>query len=417
MANLKSVLKAYRFPIILLSSIVLGCVIGIVFGKSALCLKPLGDIFINAMFMVVVPLVFSTICSSVAGMSSLERLRKVLRCMFVTFFVTSCLMSLYMLVILHFFPLPPITGLNIAGETSEAFKNISETSALVNIFTTDDFVNLLSRKAMLPMIIFTILFGVCLNSLGERAKPVINAINIISDTMLKMVGCIMYYAPIGLCAYFACVVANYGTNLISAYFSALVRSYAGCIVYFFLFYTIYAWFATNGKGLRIFWKNIITPAVTALGTTSSSATLPINLKAMDNMRVPGDISGLVLPVGATVHMEGICSYITIGIVFMFNLYGIPFEGAKTIIVAVVSALLCSIVASGVPGGGFVGETLLISIYGFPAEAFPILITLNILTDPLDTMLNVVGDSCSALIVSRFVEGKDWLEKAWNIQDG
>lgn len=411
MANMNTVLKAYRFPLILFCSIVFGCVIGIVFGKNALCLKPLGDIFINAMFMVVVPLVFSTICSSVAGMSSLERLRKVLRCLLVTFFVTSCLISLYMLLILHYFPLPAITGLNI-GEVSGTLKAVSGADTLVNAFTTDDFVNLLSRKAMLPMIIFTIFFGVCLNSLGERAKCIVIAINIMSDTMLKMVGYIMYYAPIGLCAYFACLMANYGTMLISVYFSAMLRCYIGGIFYFFVIYTIYAWFATNGKGVAVFWKNIIAPAVTAIGTTSSSATLPVNLKAMNNMHVPEDISGLVLPVGATVHMEGACLYLIIGIVFMFNLYGVPFEGVKTLIVAVASAVLCSIVASGIPGGGFVGETLLVSIYGLPAEAFPILITITILTDPLDTMLNVTGDSCSALLVSRFVEGKDWFEKAW-----
>lgn len=409
MSEKKSIWSAYRFPIILLCSIALGCVLGAVMGKGAMKLKPLGDLFINAMFMVVVPLVFTTICSAVANMSTMERLGKVLRWLVIVFVVTGAVASAVMLFTVTFFP--PAAGFSAALEAPGEIQAFSTPDAIVQAVTTNDFVNILSRRAMLPLILFTIFFGVCLNSLGEKGKKVGAGIAICAEAMLKMVDYLMYYAPIGLCAYFAALVGDYGPQLLGAYLHAMIGYHIATFAYFFIAFTIYAWYATNGKGVTVFWKNIFAPAAMALGSGSSNATLPINLEAAHKMGIPDDISSIVLPIGATAHMEGSCLGGILKIAFLFGIYGVPFVGVKTMLVAVAVSILCGVVLSGVPGGGFIGEALIVSMYGFPPEAFPIIATIGMLIDPAATMVNATGDTCSALIISKFVEGKDWFEKA------
>ena len=159
---------------------------------------------------------------------------------------------------------------------------------------------------MLPLILFTIFFGFCLQTLGERGKAVGRGIAVFADAMLQMVKYLMYYAPIGLGAYFATLVGDYGPNLLGAYLRSMIVYHIATFGYFFVAFTIYSWIATEGKGVGTFWKNIITPSITALGTQSSNATLPVNLVAAHNIGIPKDIAEIVLPIGATAHMEGSC---------------------------------------------------------------------------------------------------------------
>ena len=409
MSESNSVWKAYRFPIILLCAIAVGCVIGAVMGKDALVLKPLGDLFINAMFMVVVPLVFTTICSAVASMSSMERLGKVMRSLVVVFLITGALAAILMLVTVTIFP--PAQGANIQMQAAGEIQAFSTPDQIVKAFTTDDFVNLLSRRAMLPLILFTIFFGFCLQSLGERGRSIGRGIYVVADAMLQMVKYLMYYAPIGLGAYFATLVGDYGPQLLGAYFRSMVVYHVATFGYFFVAFTIYSWWATDGRGVRVFWSKIIAPALMALGSGSSTATLPINLEAATNMGIPRDISEIVLPIGATAHMEGSCLSGILKISFLFGIFGLPFTGLGTMATAVAVAVLSGVVLSGIPGGGLVGEMLIVSLYGFPPEAFPIIATIGFLVDPAATMVNATGDTCSALIISRLVEGKDWFAKA------
>jgi len=405
----KSFWKSYRFPIILIFSICLGSFIGAVMGKDALVFKPLGDVFINAMFMIVVPLVFSTICSAVAQMSSMERLGRVMKALIIVFFVTGAIAAILMLITVTLFP--PAAGtsiqLNATGDI-QAFKTADQ---IVKAFTVEDFPQLISRRAMLPLIIFTIFFGFCLQTLGEKGRAVGRGIGIIADAMLQMVKYIMYYAPIGLGAYFATLVGDYGPQLLGAYLRSMIVYHVVTFAYFFIAFTIYAWIGTDGKGVSVFWRNIITPAIMALGTGSSNATLPVNLVAARNMGIPKDISEIVLPIGATAHMEGSCLSGILKIAFLFGIFNMPFTGLGTWATAVAVAVLSGVVLSGIPGGGLVGEMLIVSLYGFPPEAFPIIATIGFLVDPAATMVNATGDTCSALLITRMVEGKNWFDRA------
>lgn len=404
-----SVWKNYRFPLILISGIITGCLVGAVMGERALIFKPLGDVFINAMFMVVVPLVFTTICSAVATMSSMQRLGKVMSALLLVFTITGAIAAILMLFCVQLWP--PAAGTTIQLQAAGDIQAFSTADQIVKAITVDDFPALLSRRAMLPLIIFTIFFGICLQALGEKGRKVGAGIGIVGDAMLKMVGYLMYYAPIGLGAYFATLVADYGPQLLGAYLRSMIVYHVATFGYFFVAFTVYAWIGTGGKGVGTFWKYIITPALTAFGTGSSTATLPVNLDAARQMGIPRDIREVTLPIGATAHMEGSCLSGILKIAFLFGIFQIPFTGVGTMATAVAVSVLSGVVLSGIPGGGLVGEMLIVSLYGFPPEAFPIIATIGFLVDPAATLVNATGDTCSSLLISRIVEGKGWFERA------
>jgi Na+/H+-dicarboxylate symporter len=220
----------------------------------------------------------------------------------------------------------------------------------------------------------------------------------------------MYYAPLGLFAYFAYLVGVFGPELLGSYGRAMIVYYPTAILYFFIAFTVYVFIAGQKEGVRRFWRNIIPASLVALATGSSIATIPANLQAADKTGVPKDISECIIPIGATIHMEGSCMAAVLKIAFLFGVFNMNFSGLETILTALGIALLVGVVVSGIPGGGTIGELLIISIYGFPPEAFPIITMIGTLVDAPATMLNAVGDNVSSMLVARMMGGKNWLGK-------
>lgn len=404
----KSFWDYYRFPVILLSSIILGSIIGLIMGERASIFQPLGDIFLNIMFTIVVPLVFVTIASAVSSMVDMKRLGKIIGSMLLIFIITGLIASIIMITVVNIFP--PAKGVNLAMEAAEEITPLKTGEQIVKAITVSDFPELISRKNMLPLIIFSIFFGLCVSLLGERAKPVSDFLNILSEVFLKMVSIVMYYAPIGLGAYFASLIGTFGPELLGSYARAMVVYYPICILYFFIAFFIYSYFASGREGVKVYFKNIFPVAITSLATQSSIATLPVNLSAAKRMGVPKDVRDIVIPIGATTHMDGSCLSAILKISFMFGIFGIPFEGVGTYVTAIVISILSGVVMSGVPGGGLIGEMLIVNLYGFPPEAFPIIATIGYLVDPPATMINVTGDTVASMMVTRVIEGKNWLAK-------
>jgi Na+/H+-dicarboxylate symporter len=226
---------------------------------------------------------------------------------------------------------------------------------------------------------------------------------------MKLVSFIMYYAPIGLCAYFAYLVGAFGPELLGSYARAMTLYYPTAFAYYILAFTVYAFLAGRACGVRKFWSNIIPPSLTALATGSSMAAIPSNLQAADTIGVPRDISEVVIPIGATIHMEGSCLAAVLKIAFLFGIYQIPFSGVEPILTALGIALLTGVVVSGIPGGGTIGELLILSLYGFPPEAFPLITMIGTLVDAPATMLNAVGDNVAGMMVARVLGGREWME--------
>jgi len=399
--------KNYRFPLILLFSIVFGCVLGIILKDKASILKPFGNIFLNLMYTIVVPLVFFTISSSIANMVNLKRLGKILKYVFLIFIVTSAIAAIIMIFVLKF--INPASGVNIVLE-SVTQDQVSFLDQIVSAITVTDFSEILSRSHMLPLIIFSIMFGTCVALVGEKAKGIANGLDVISKIMMKIIKIVMYYAPIGLCAYFASLIGEFGPELLGSYAKSMIIYYVVCIVYFIIFYTIYSYISGGKRGIKVFFKNIFAPTATSLATQSSLASLPTNLDAASDIGIPKDIREVTLPIGATMHMEGSSMGAILKIVFLFGIFGKSFTGIDTYLIAILIAVLSAVVMSGIPGGGLIGEMLIVSLYGFPMEAFAIIATIGWLIDPPATCLNVCGDVSSSMLVTRIIEGKNWLRK-------
>ncbi|HNZ11020.1 MAG TPA: dicarboxylate/amino acid:cation symporter, partial [Smithellaceae bacterium] len=299
-----SFLDSYGFSILLIISIGIGAVLGIALKQDAALLKPLGDIFLNLLFTVIVPLVFFSISATVASMTDLRRLGKILSAMVLIFMITGVISSAVMIAAVVLFP--PAVGVNIPLPAASGIEQIKTVDQIVRAFTAPDFSNLLSRNNMLALIVFSILTGLAASAAGEKGKAFTGFLTSANAVMMKLISFIMYYAPIGLCAYFAYLVGVFGPQLLGSYARSMAVYYPTAILYFFLAFTLYAFFAGRAAGVKKFWSNIIPPSLTALATGSSMATIPLNLQAADKIGVPRDISEVVIPIGATMHMEGSC---------------------------------------------------------------------------------------------------------------
>ena len=406
----RSFIKNYGILIAMLTGIIAGCIVG-AFWPGATVLKPLGTIFINLMFCIVVPLVFTSISSSVANMKSRRRAGKIMGTTIATFLITGAVACVIMIVLLKIVPpvLSPWNGMeSVTVDEQKTFSDL-----IVSFFTAEDFVALLSRRAMLPLIVFAIIFGFGVNLNGGSDCLTGKLLNDAANCMMHVVRIITYYAPIAFFGFFADLVATYGSEITADYGRALIVYYPLCFIYLFTAFPLFAWFGGGKGAVKIMFKHLFRPAVTSLGTCSSVATIPTNLSEAEDTGISKDIAEIVIPLGATMHMDGSCFACVLKIAFLFGVFGIPFEGidlfAKVILVAVFS----SVGMSGIPGGGYIGEFIMCSIF-FPdsmAIAYPIAITIGNLVDPPATMINSSGDYVVSYVVSRFVDGKDWLQKA------
>lgn len=418
----KSVAKNYAFLAIMLGSMILGAIVGWIFpvvkdadsntiSAGATVLKPLGTLFINMMFCIVVPMVFASIAGAVANMESRKRAGKIMGVTIGTFVVTGAIAAVIMYVLMQVFPPVLVPWTEIPSEAIGEHADMA--TMIVNFFTAEDFVGLLSRKAMLPLIVFSLLFGFAVNLNGGKNTPVGQFLDDLSNVMMRFVKIITYYAPIAFFGFFADLVATYGPQITESYGRALLVYYPLCFVYIFTAWPLFAWFGGGKGAIKTMFQHITKPAVVSLGTCSSVATIPTNMEEAQDTGVSKDVSDMVLPLGATMHMDGSCFSCVLKIAFVFGVFGVDFGGIDMLIKVVLVAVLSSVGMSGVPGGGYIGEYIMCSIF-FPDQmelAFPILVTLGNLVDPPATMINSAGDYVVSFIVSRFVDGKDWLQKA------
>ena len=415
----KSVARNYAFLAVMLGAMILGSIVGWIFPQEldaegnvisagATVLEPLGTLFLNMMFCIVVPMVFSSIAGSVATMKSRKRAGKIMGTTVLTFVITGAIAAVIMIVIMKIFPpvLEPWTNLT-EGVVEDP---ISIPDLIVNFFTVSDFSGLLSRSAMLPLIVFSILFGFGVN-LGPGPDSLIaRFLTSLSEAMMKVVQLVTYYAPIAFFGFFANLVATYGSQIATDYARALVVYYPLCFIYIFVAFPLFAWFGGGKGAVKEMFRHIAKPAITSLGTCSSVATIPTNMEEAEATGISKDVSEIVVPLGATMHMEG-----KLGVEGMSPqvLEQIPPDRPWDFGKDVFPALLESGGGLyGVPGGGYIGEFIMCSVF-FPdqlAIAYPIAITIGNLVDPPATMINSAGDYVVSFLVSRFVDGKDWFQK-------
>ena len=406
----KAVVKNYIFLGIMLGAMVLGAIVGWLAPTAAGVLKPFGTVFINMMFCVVVPLVFVSIAGSIANMKSMKRAGKIMGTTVATFVITGAIAAVIMFALMKIFPPVLVPWNDIPSEEIGEYASISD--MIVNFFTASDFVGLLTRKAMLPLIVFSVLFGFATNMAGGSETLGAKWLSSMTEVMMKFIKLITYYAPVAFFAIFAGLVADYGPQIAGSYGRAMAVYYPLCFIYIFTAFPLFAWFGGGKHGIKTMFRHITKPALVSLGTCSSVATIPTNLEEAEDTGVSKDVAEMVVPLGATMHMDGSAMSAIIKVAFLFGVFGMDFSTDKAIL-AIIVAVFSSVAMSGIPGGGGTGELVVCTIF-FPdqlAIAYPIALAIGNLVDPPATMINSAGDYVVTYIVSRFADGKDWLDKA------
>ena len=405
---MKTFLKNYGFILCMLIGIAAGCIVGLVAPEFAGNLEPLGTLFTNLMFCVVVPMVFCSIASAIANMQSMKRAGKIMGITIVTFCITAGIAAIIMYVVVSIFPV--VTG-SYTVEAGEIGETLGVADMIINFFTKPDFNELWSRKAILPLIVAAVFFGFGVQMNGGPETSTAKILEDLNGCIMKTVKIITYYAPIGFFGFFANLVATYGPKLIGDYSRTLLIYYVLSVVYMFIAFPIYARIGGGKGAVKVMFKHLFKPAAVSFGTCSSVATIPTNMEVAEDTGISKDVSNIVMPLGATMHMDGSAMSAIIKVAFLFGIFGMEFNTGKAI-AAIFVAIISSVAMSGIPGGGGTGELALCTIF-FPdqlAIAYPIALALGNLVDPPATMLNSSGDYVVSYIVERFANGKDWLQK-------
>lgn len=394
------VLRAYRFSLLLIAAIVAGSVLGYVDAELAAVLKPLGDLFLNLIFMVIVPLVFFSIAACIAA-SRTATVSRITWVMLAVFLFTSLMAAVGSL--LFFLVVQPAPGSGLTLPAAAAVAAPAPLAQLVKTISVSSFTDLLSHKAMLPLMLFAAAVGVATRQLGERGEPLAKVLQSGAEVTIRLVDYVMLTAPLGLFAYFAATVAETGAALAGAYLQLFTAYYLFAGAYFVAAFSAYAWLAGGLAGIRRFWSHMLTPSLTALGTCSSMATMPANLEAVPRMGVSREVGSLVIPLGAILHKDGSVIGAVAKILFAVSLFRLELTPAMlTATVAV--AILAAVVVSAIPTGGMTAEAVILSIFGLGHEALPLLAVISVIIDPLATLLNATGDNAAALMVDRVVSG-------------
>lgn len=395
---MKKLINNYSAIFLLLAGILVGSLIGIFAPQAVIYLKPLGDIFLNLLFVSVVPLVFFAVANSIASLEQQSKFGRIVISMIATFLLFIIISAVFTIIAVYLFPTEalPSTG----GEIPESGNSTSWNDRLVSFFTVGEFTELFSRKNMLALLIFAFLTGTAVRKAGEAGLVFKKFLASGFEVMKELLLMVMKGAPVGLGAYFAYQVATMGPELFGFYAKPLGLYYVAGAVYFVVFFSLYAWIARSNSGVKSFWRNNIYPSLTALSTCSSFATMPANLQAAAKIGVPAAIANIVIPIGSTLHKQGSSMSSIIKIYVAFLIIGEDFFDPINLLLALGITVFVSIVAGGIPNGGYIGEMLMISVYNLPVEAIPAVMILGTLVDPLATVLNSTGDTVAAMFVTR-----------------
>ena len=408
-------IKNYRSMIILLLFIIVGAIVGLVWGSGASVLKPLGELFLNMLLVVIVPLIYLSISTAIYKMKQPKRMGKILVTTFLVFLATSVVAVLIGVVSTYSFKLVNTDDGEIIknelsiDETESSEVSLNALEKFVEMTSVDDFSKLLSRDNMIALIVISILVGFAMNMAGEKAEPVYKFMDSCNEIINNLIKIIMYYAPVGLGCYFASLVGTFGGEIAVGYLRTFIIYLVTSIFFYFVIYTLFAYISSGKKGVQVFWKNIFPSTVTALGTCSSAASMPVNMECSKKIGVSSDIVDTTVSLGTSFHKDGS----VIGSVFkiMFLVYLFNDVGNISVFKIMGIAIVATLLVTAVPiGGGTISEMLIITMLGYPVATLPILTIIATIIDPPATVLNVVGDSSAAMITSRIVDGKKWLKK-------
>lgn len=389
-------------------ALVLGVVIGLLLGNNeeiAMWFQPLGDIFIRLITFIMLPLVFSSLLLGVSNLSDIKKVGKI-GIVSVIYFMASTLIAVVIGIIISNV-MQPGAGLNLIpeGTGGEAeFPSVVET--IVNFFP-NNIAEAFVEVNMLQIIFISILFGIGVVKTGKKGEKFKGVIESLYEVSINITQIIMEFTPLGVLGLMVPVVATNGLDVLMPLGRVIIAFYLAVIIHIVIFYalTVKLW---SAFGLKEFFKAILPAQLVGFTTCSSLASLPVTIKAMDDLKISKDISGFVLPLGATINMDGAALYQGLTALFIAQAYGLELTLISQITVVLVGTL-ASIGAAGVPGAGMIILSMVLASVGLPLEGVALVAGIDRILDMGRTMVNITGDSAAAVIISNIInrrrEGK------------
>ena len=352
-------LKKYKFLI----SVLVGIIIGVIFKEKAVILKPLGTIFVNLIFSIIVPLVFIIVLKNIVTIDNDKKIKRLIFISifiaFTTLFITGIMTEISLKIYNPFHSI-------IINEVDTNIEKVNIFESIVNMFTVNDFKELFSKSNILSLILVTIIIGISINSLKLETKVKIkNILDILDKIIKKYLSIIMLYAPIGICAYLGSLIGEYGSVFVSQYLSFLIMYLILGILNVLVFHTLYIYLAGGVNLVKKYYKNIFKIIITALSTQSSVVTMPTNIAALENMEIDKDVVGICTPVFTLVNMQGNVIQNTLKIFLLINIFNLSFH-TYNYITFILLAILAGSITAGIPGGGVISNTILVSVMNVPA---------------------------------------------------
>ncbi len=377
----------------------IGIVGGVLFKESAMLVKPIGDLFLNLIKMIVVPLVAFSIASGVSNMGDINKLKRVGGKTILFYTITTAFSGVIGLAVAHM--IAPGQGFEIGIISTEqvATKEMASFSeTILNMVPTNPF-KALADGNLMQVIVFSVFFGIGMTLLGNKAEPIKKVVDTVSAVMLKVTGIIMEFSPYGVAALIAASVGEYGLKIFGPLAKFILADYVGMIAVVLLLYIFMLTFIAK-ISVKKFFQHMPEVWAVAASTTSSSGTLPVTIKvAEEKFSVKKELASFSLPLGATINMNGAAVYYAVGIIFVAQIYGIEisiFEQLTTIVLVT----LISIGSPGIPGGGIVMMVMLLNTMGLPTHIIGLIAAIYRIIDMGHTTLNVTGDMVSTLCIAR-----------------
>jgi len=391
---MKKLFQKFKF----LFCIIIGIIIGLIFKEKAVILKPFGTLFVNMIFVIVVPLVFLSVTSSISKIEDNIKLKNILLKSFGVFFVTLFITGIFTVICSMIYS--PYGSIEIILESIE-LEEINLADKIVSMLSVNNFYELFNKSNVLPLIIFSIIIGICIGSLKER-KKVNNVLDIGYEIIQKYLKIVMYYAPIGITAYLASLIGEYGSIFLKEYARIIVMYLVVGILNIIIFHTLYLYIAGGKKLVLNYYKNIFNLIVTAVSTQSSVVTMPTNIKTLKNMGVSDVVVGICTPIATLINMQGNVIQNILKIFLLYGLFALPMGSIGNYIFFIMISIFAGMLTAGIPGGGVISNTILISILQLPASALPILISIEWMLDAPATAFNILSDTSTIPLVDSFI---------------
>ena len=384
--------RNYRSTAFLLLGIIAGGVAGVIAGPSASIVKPVGDIFLNLIFVLVVPLVFFSIAQGMCSLKKGNLIGKVLGSTVGIFAVMSIIAGILAYVMLLLWN--PFEGVEAAGVSSELsmMSDASVGEVIVRTFTVPDFTMLLSKSNLLPLIVFSAILGLAVAALGDKASTVQLFLDEGVAVIMKMMEIVMYLAPVGLGCYFADMIGNIGSAIVGSYLEVFIEYWIMALVVYVLIHSVYV-VSCRGNLVR-FWKNMIT------------ACIPVNIAAAKRMGVNSSVAESVIPIGINIHKDGSVMTAVVKIVFAMVFFSKFSPSPGNAALVILMSILVSVVTGAVPIGGMTGEILICSILGVDPSFAATLLLIGTITDMPATLVNSTANVVGAYMVSSITDDRD-----------